>query len=158
MGSEQTEVQFGPSYSGHMSTPLRRLWTILLPLISSPVSMSSVHSAFGASRGCSSVVGLLISTSPDLISNFCTVCDLVMAAAKNQMRFEGSAKSSRESQDCIVAMFRMTRGSLEGQYIRSYSHVCLRVQLSKIAHSTNRSSLPLSFSFSYTSPIPLLST
>jgi hypothetical protein len=42
---------FGPSYSGYMSTPLCRLWTTLLQLISSPVSMSSVHPAFGARRG-----------------------------------------------------------------------------------------------------------
>lgn len=143
-----------------MSTPLCRLWTILLPLISSPVSMSSVHSAFGASRGCSSVVGLPISRSPDLISNFCTVCDLVMAAAKNQTRFKGSAESSRESHGCIVAMFQMTGGSLEGRYIRkSHSHVHLRVLLPKVARSTRySSSLTLGFSISYISPISFLST
>src|SRR5256885_14846958 len=100
--TEFAELQYGPSYSGHTSTPLRRLWTILFAAdLITGINVFRALYVWGKAEVevASSATNFQI---PDLISSFCGVCDLAMAAAKNLMRFKGSAESSRESHDCIV--------------------------------------------------------
>src|ERR1700722_2228040 len=120
--------------------------------------MSSVHPAFGPSEVEGASSDYRFSRSSDLISSARAVCDLVMAAATNQMRVKGPVEISRESHDHIMAMLQTRIGNLEGQYIRnSHPHVRLLALIPKVARSARHSSLPLGLSFSYTSPISFLS-